>query len=106
MFFVDGYVCGGMPTEPLKVIHIKVLSDMMMLIAFNNGETRLFDATILSGAVFSDLQNEEVFRSADIDHGIVVWKDGEIDCAPEYMYEHSFSYENTSLIGEKIRIVG
>ena len=25
-------------------------------------------------------------------NGIVTWMDEEIDCAPEFMYEHSFPY--------------
>ena len=26
-------------------------------------------------------------------HGALTWMDEEIDCAPEYMYEHSYAYE-------------
>lgn len=32
-------------------------------------------------------------------HGVITWMNDEIDCAPEYIYEHSFEYEdNTSPI--------
>ena len=31
---------------------------------------------------------------AGIEDGVVVWLNGEIDCAPEYMYEHSCPYED------------
>ena len=33
-----------------------------------------------------------VFASAAVDHGVVVWLDGEIDIAPETMYANSYVY--------------
>ena len=75
MYFHNGLVCGGKPEEMIK-----------------NGEERLFDATILSGPVYAELQKEEVFMAPVLDHGVVTWKDGEIDCSPEYMYDHSYEY--------------
>jgi hypothetical protein len=33
-----------------------------------------------------------VFKTAAVDHGVVTWLDGEIDCAPEFLYEHSYEY--------------
>ena len=96
MFIRDGIVYGGEPEQPIKVDHVKVLPDMMMLIRFNNGELRLFDATLLEGPVFEPLHNEQVFSNPNIDHGVVTWLDGDIDCAPEFMYAHSYEY---SLVG-------
>ena len=92
MYFYNGFVCGGEPEEQIKVVKVKPLPDHMMLLMFNNGEERLFDATTLNGPVFSALQNEDVFMTPVLDHGVVTWKDGAIDCAPEYMYKHSFEY--------------
>ena len=92
MFFYNGFVCGGEPDGMIKIVEAKPLPDQMMLLTFNNGEERLFDATILSGPVFKKLQDERVFTSPVLDHGVVTWDEGEIDCAPEYMYEHSFEY--------------
>lgn len=34
-----------------------------------------------------------LFNSVAVDHGVVTWLDGDIDCAPEYMYTHSYAYE-------------
>ncbi|MFR3946784.1 MAG: hypothetical protein ACLTZM_06560 [Ruminococcus sp.] len=31
-------------------------------------------------------------RIAKVVDGIVTWMDEDIDCAPEYMYEHSYAY--------------
>ena len=77
---------------PIKIESVKPLSDMMMLVSFNNGEVRLFDATCLKGEVFSPLKEESVFRNCVIEYGVPTWCDGAVDCAPEYIYEHSFEY--------------
>ncbi len=96
MFIRNGIVYGGEPVQPIKVKQVKVLPDMMLLIQFNNGELRLFDATILDGPVFRPLHDEQVFSAPVIDHGVITWQNGEIDCAPEYMYNHSYEY---SMVG-------
>ena len=95
MYYHNGFVIGGEPKETIKVTRVKTLPDRMMLITFNNGETRLFDATQLNGPVFKALENEDVFMSPVLDHGVVTWLEGEIDCAPEYMYRNSYEYEET-----------
>ena len=96
MYISNGFVCAGEPTEVLKIEQIKVLPDMIMILTFSTGEQRLFDATVLSGTVFEPLKKVEVFSNARIEHGVVTWLDGEIDCAPEYMYEHSSEYSMVS----------
>ena len=92
MYFSNGFVCGGAPEGAIKVVSVKPLKDMIMLITFNNDEQRLFDASILDGPVFKPLRDETVFNAPVIDHGIVTWNNGEIDCAPEYMFAHSYEY--------------
>ena len=92
MYIMNGIVYGGEPKEPIKVQQVKVLPDKMLLIRFNNGETRLFDATMLEGPAYEPLRDENVFSEPVIDHGVVTWLQGAIDCAPEYMYRHSFEY--------------
>ena len=92
MYIWEGIVYGGEPEQPVRVDQVKVLPDRMLLIRFNNGELRLFDATLLEGPVFEPLRDEQVFSAPVIDHGVITWMDGEIDCAPEFMYEHSYEY--------------
>jgi hypothetical protein len=75
---------------------VKILPDYIMLITFSTGETRLFDATNLEGKVFEPLKDKSVFQNAEIEHGVVTWNNGEIDCAPEYMYENSYEYSMIS----------
>ncbi len=94
MYYYNGFVIGGEPEEACKVTAVKPLPDRMMLITFNNGETRLFDSTVLNGPVFSPLLDDSIFMSPQIDHGVITWNDGEIDCAPEFLYRRSYAYES------------
>lgn len=92
MYIMNGIVYGGEPVTSIEISSVKVLDDMIMLISFSTGETRLFDATILQGEVFDRLKNEEVFKNPVIDHGVITWDGGNIDCAPEFMYHNSYEY--------------
>lgn len=92
MYIMNGFVYGGEATTSIEISSVKVLDDMIMLVTFSTGETRLFDATILYGEVFEPLKNEDVFKNPVIDHGVVTWNDGNIDCAPEFMYDNSYEY--------------
>ena len=79
--------------EDIRVRTVKALPYHMLLLTFTTGEKRLFDGTALEGGAFAPLADEAVFRTAAVFHGAVTWLDGEIDCAPEYLYENSFAYE-------------
>lgn len=92
MYVLNGIVYGGTPQGNIKVSNVKILDDMIMLLSFTTGEMRLFDATILNGEAFKRLREESVFKNPVIEHGVVTWDNGNIDCAPEYMYDHSYEY--------------
>lgn len=92
MYILNGIVYAGEPTESLKVAKVKPLQNRMLLITFSTGETRLFDTTTLTGKCFEPLNDEDIFNSVYVDYGVVTWKDGEIDCSPEFMYENSYKY--------------
>lgn len=92
MFILNGIVYASERKDNIQVISAKPLDDMMMILTFSTGEQRLFDATILTGPAFQSLTDEAIFKNCKIVDGVVTWMDEEIDCAPEYMYEHSFSY--------------
>ena len=81
-------------TLGVKVLDVKILDGRELLLTFKGGEKRVFDAHELNGPVFECLSDPEVFKIAGIEDGVVVWLNGEIDCAPEYMYEHSCPYED------------
>lgn len=92
MYVMNGIVYGGEPAESIEITSVKALDNMIMLVSFSTGETRLFDATILQGEVFEPLKIEDVFKNPIVDHGVVTWNDGNIDCAPEFMYNNSYKY--------------
>ena len=92
MYISYGMVYGEKLDVPVRIASVQVLDDMMMILTFTTGERRIFDATSLRGPVYEPLRDPAVFRTASLDHGMVTWQDGEIDCAPEYMYDHSFEY--------------
>ena len=92
MFMKDGIIYGSEPEKSIKVESVKVLSDMILLITFNTGETRLFDVTELNGPAFEPLRNPDIFKFPLVDHGVITWDNGNIDCAPEYIYKRSYEY--------------
>ena len=49
MYIMNGIVYGGEPVANIEISSIKALDDMIMLLLFSTGETRLFDATIING---------------------------------------------------------
>ena len=93
MYLKNGIVYAGEAVEEVRVSEAKPLPYHMLLLTFSTGERRLFDATTLTGSAFAPLADEEVFRRVTVSHGVVTWQNGEIDCAPEYLYQNSFAYE-------------
>ncbi len=93
MYIFNGFVYGEEPQKSIKIDSMKILPDRIMLLTFSNGETRLFDADELEGEVFEPLKDSHVFEDAVLARGVVTWKNGEIDCAPEYMYDKGYEYQ-------------
>ena len=68
------------------------------MVEFSTGETKLFDTTILQGEVFEPLKDLEILDNPKISHGVITWKDEEIDIAPEFVYEKAFPYNTKDVI--------
>ena len=92
MYEIDDICFAGSPTHDTRVVSAKPLQGGMLLVLFASGEERLFDTTELEGSAFELLKDEQVFSNPKVEHGFVSWAEGEIDVAPEYMYEHSVPY--------------
>lgn len=43
--------------------------------------------------IYKPLEDYETFKTARIENGVIVWKNGEIDIAPEKIYKESYKYE-------------
>ncbi len=93
MYIVDGIAYAENPMAQIEIIQLKILENRILLLTFNNGVRRLFDASALKGPIFELLQDDDAFATATLEDGIVTWLDGRIDCAPEFMYEHSHVYD-------------
>lgn len=94
MYEIDGICYAGECEEGIQVVDAKVLRDGMMLVTFDTGEQRLFDTTELKGSAFEPLKDEKTLKDFSIFHGVLTWENGEIDIAPETVYNDSYAYES------------
>ena len=63
--------------------------DFELLLTFNNGEKRIFDAhQIMYMEAFTPLKNIEFFKLVKVKFGTVVWP-RDIDYCPDMLYEQS-----------------
>ncbi|MBR5970020.1 MAG: DUF2442 domain-containing protein [Lachnospiraceae bacterium] len=99
MFIVDGIAYASEKTDDLRATDVRVLDGHIMIVTFSTGEERLVDVTeLFSVPAFRALKDETVFRTATIDFGTVVWKNGEIDIGADTLYDRSYPYERKKVI--------
>lgn len=73
----------------LDVVAVEPQANHVLLVQFENGERRSFDMTpYLNKGVFTELKDPQLFKLARVEYGTVVWP-GEIDIAPETLYDRS-----------------
>jgi len=73
----------------LDVVKVEVQSDYKLLLEFENGEKRMFDMRpYMEKKPFIQLKGSPLFSKASVENGTVVWP-GNIDIAPETLYERS-----------------
>ena len=92
LYIKNGICYSGSIQEDIRVTEAKPLRGGIILVTFSTGEKRLFDTTRLTGPAFAPLADEEVFSHPAIFHGVITWKNGEIDIAPETVYQESYAY--------------
>ena len=96
--YIRNDVCyAGQFQEDIRVTDAKPLRGGIMLVTFSTGEKRLFDTTLLKGKAFEPLQDEDVFNHPVLFHGVITWKNGEIDIAPETVYRESYAYDSAAM---------
>jgi len=77
-------------TPVLKIVSAKSRGGYELDVLFNNGDRRVFDGRkLLVGEVFAPLADEKVFNDYRLDYETLTWLDGEVDVAPEFVYENS-----------------
>ena len=97
MYVLNDICYAGELQDNIKVVDVKPLRGFMMLVTFSTGEKRLFDVTRLQGSAFDSLKDEKIFMNPVLFHGVITWKDGEIDVAPEKVYRDSYAYESEAV---------
>ena len=97
MYVLNDICYAGEMPEGIKVVEAKPLQGGMMLVTFSTGEKRLFDTTMLEGAAFAPLADERVFSHPVLFHGVITWNNGQIDIAPETVYQDSYAYEGVAI---------
>ena len=90
---VESIVYADAPTPLITVKYVRPLDDYRLLVRFSTGEEKEIDiSALLDEPVFKPLKDINVFRKVYIDYGTVVWCDGTIDIAPEYLYDIGSAY--------------
>ena len=62
----------------------------------------MFDICEVPGSAFMPLRDPKVLAEYELFHGVVTWMNGEIDIAPEAMYEYSHSYTAPNIADEAV----
>lgn len=95
MYELDGILYAGKPSEMIKVISAKAIPNYQLFITFSTGEKKVYDASkLLDLPVFRPLKDVKVFCAFQIDFDTVTWCDGEIDIAPETLYQDGVPIHN------------
>ncbi|MBI5659620.1 MAG: DUF2442 domain-containing protein [Nitrosomonadales bacterium] len=73
----------------IDVVTVNALPDFQLDLEFENGERRRFDMRpLLAMKPWNRIALPSVFERVRVDYGTVVWP-GEIDVAPETLYDDS-----------------
>jgi hypothetical protein len=71
---------------------VQPLPDYRLVVCFDNGDKRVFDAApLLQIGRFRELASQEAFEQVRVVFDTVEWSNG-LDLDPEYLHEHSEPY--------------
>jgi len=88
MYIIDNIAYAGEKPQAIKVSGVRALDKHRLWVRFSTGEAKIVDfKPLLDFPAFTPLEDEDLFKDVYIDYGIAVWGNGEIDIAPEALYE-------------------
>jgi len=74
-----------------RVKAVEPRPDYMLLLTFNNNESRIFDVKpYLSTGIFTELRDATIFNLVKTFNGSVLWP-GDLDLCPDTLYEDSIA---------------
>jgi len=95
MYIIDDIAYAGESPLSIKVISVRALNDYKLWLRFSTGEEKEFDfQPLLDYPCYKPLRDEKLFKEVYIDYGVTVWNDGDIDIAPDNLYENSILITN------------
>lgn len=95
MYNVGGIAYAGEPEPIIKVNGVRPMENYKLWLRFNTGEAKIFDfKPLLDMPAFAPLKNIDLFNQVYIDYGVPVWNDGDIDIAPEKVYQDGIPCNN------------
>jgi Protein of unknown function (DUF2442). len=87
MYIVDDIAYAGEPAPTIKIISVRPMNDYKLWVRFSTGEEKEFNfKPLLDYPCYMPLKDELLFKDVYIDYGVTVWNDGDIDIAPEQLY--------------------
>ena len=76
------------------VTSVRAVDGYRLIIGFDNGECRVFDAKpLLTFGCFRELASPEEFRKVRVSYDTIEWENG-LDLDPEYLHERSEAIPN------------
>jgi len=72
-----------------NILSADYIQDYLIKFRFNNGKSGIidFEKYIENGELFIPIRLKEKFRIFEVQFGAITWENGEIDIAPEKIYE-------------------
>ncbi|HOP30343.1 MAG TPA: DUF2442 domain-containing protein [Spirochaetota bacterium] len=89
-----------------NVIDAVYIEEYRIKLKFTNGKTGIVNLAdyISEGEIFKPLKSLEIFKKFSVDYGTLTWNNGEIDIAPETLYEKATAEK--IVFDEKVQKVG